>query len=73
MPTQIPVRAVRSTVPSAIDVLMLSLLAAAINAIIVLIILWAYSRIQAQTISELSVAGFGGLAGGAARPATDPG
>jgi hypothetical protein len=43
MPTQIPVRAVRSTVPSAIDVLMLSLLAATINAIIVLIILWAYS------------------------------
>jgi hypothetical protein len=42
MPTQIPVR-VRSTVPSAIDVLMLSLLAATINAIIVLIILWAYS------------------------------
>jgi len=41
MPTQIP--AVRSTVPSAIDVLMLSLLAATINAIIVLIILWAYS------------------------------
>jgi hypothetical protein len=30
-------------VPLAIDVLMLSLLAATINAIIVLIILWAYS------------------------------
>ena len=43
MPTQIPVKADRSTVPSAIDVLMLSLLAATINAIIVLIIVWAYS------------------------------
>jgi hypothetical protein len=43
MPTQIPVRVVRSTVPSANYVLMLSLLAATINAIIVLIILWAYS------------------------------
>jgi hypothetical protein len=43
MPTQIPVRADRSTVPSAIDVLMLSLLAAAIDGIFVLIIVWAYT------------------------------
>jgi hypothetical protein len=50
MPTQIPVRADRSPVPSAIDVLidvlivlMLSLLAAAIDGIVVLIIVWAYT------------------------------
>jgi hypothetical protein len=38
-----PVRADRSTVPSGIDVLMLSLLAAAIDGIFVLIIVWAYT------------------------------
>jgi hypothetical protein len=43
MPTQIPVRADRSTVLSAIDVLMFSLLAAAIDGIFVLIIVCAYT------------------------------
>jgi hypothetical protein len=43
MPTQIPVRADRSTVPPAIDVLMLSLLAAAMDGIFVSIIVWAYT------------------------------
>ena len=43
MPTQIPARAARSSVPSAIDVVLLSLLAAAIDCAIVLIIVWAYT------------------------------
>ena len=47
MPTQIPFRANRSTVPSAIDVLLvllLSLMSAAVNGIFVLIIVWAYTH-----------------------------
>jgi hypothetical protein len=43
MPTQIPVRATRSLVPTAIDTLLLSLLATAVDCAIVLIIVWAYT------------------------------
>jgi hypothetical protein len=43
MPTQIPVRADRSTVPSAIAILVLSLLSASLNGIFALIIVWAYT------------------------------
>jgi hypothetical protein len=52
VPTQISVRAVRSTVPLVIDVLMLSLLAATINAIIVLIILWAWLAVHPHQFSR---------------------
>ncbi len=43
MPTQIPVRATQSSVPTAIDTFLLSLLAAAIDCAIVIIIVWAYT------------------------------
>jgi hypothetical protein len=42
MPTQIPVRTARSSVASAMDALLLSLLAAATDCAIVSVIVWAY-------------------------------
>ena len=43
MPTQIPVRAGRSLAPTAMDVFMLSLLAAILDGVIIFTIIWAYS------------------------------
>jgi hypothetical protein len=42
MPTKVPLRTDRSLMPSAKDVFMLSLLAAVIDSVIILTIVWAY-------------------------------